>query len=265
MKSVNINNANIFYEQQGQGEPLLLIAGFGADHMVWSGLNPELAKRYQVITFDNRGSGQSSITRGPYSIEQLAADAYELCQALGVKKAHVLGNSMGGYIAQMLAYRYPEFVSTLMLSNSAMHTNYSFHVYLEAQLELIKAGGDKKQLIKAGLAWCYSDEFLKDEMIVNTIIELMLQAPFPFKVEGYEAQMSALRDFNSTPWIQQLHCKTLVMSGSKDIIFLPSTTKALAEQLPNAEYYCFEGAGHLPFIEQPETFLKVITTFLEKR
>ncbi len=104
-----------FYQETGNGEPLLLINGIGADSLKWDPLLPALAARFRVITSDNRGAGRSAAPPGPYTTRQMADDAAALLAHLGVARAHVVGSSMGGMIAQELALAYPERVDRLVL------------------------------------------------------------------------------------------------------------------------------------------------------
>src|SRR6185295_9713455 len=105
----------IWWEEQGQGDPLLLIMGLGATLEWWNRLMPSLIPRYRTIAFDNRGVGKSDVPPGPYSIPLMADDAQAVLEAAGVATAHVIGMSMGGYIAQELALRHPARVRSLVL------------------------------------------------------------------------------------------------------------------------------------------------------
>jgi len=95
MPKIQVNKIDLFYDIQGTGEPLLLIAGFNSDSSSWSAMMPALVKHYQTIRLDNRGVGQSSAPDSPYSIKQMAADAAALLDYLGIPQAHVVGHSMG--------------------------------------------------------------------------------------------------------------------------------------------------------------------------
>ena len=111
------NKTKIFWTEQGAGEPLLLIAGLGAPHRAWRRIEPLLAEKYRVITFDNRGTGETEFpTNEPFTILLMASDAKAVLNAAGVESAHILGMSMGGMIAQEFALQFPEMTRTLMLT-----------------------------------------------------------------------------------------------------------------------------------------------------
>src|SRR5689334_5069581 len=107
--------ARIYWDEQGQGEPLLLIMGLGYPSYLWHRTRPVLAQRYRTIALDNRGTGQSDAPPGPYPIAVMASDAAAVLDAAGVESTHIFGVSMGGMIAQEFALQYPRRVLSLVL------------------------------------------------------------------------------------------------------------------------------------------------------
>jgi 3-oxoadipate enol-lactonase len=118
MPKIRTNGIELFYEESGTGEPLLLIAGFACDHTNWRKLVPLLAPTSRLITFDNRGVGQSSSPETPYSIRLLAGDTIALLDAIGLDSVHLAGHSMGGQIALELALAGPGRLKSLILLSS---------------------------------------------------------------------------------------------------------------------------------------------------
>src|SRR6266436_8122541 len=115
MPHANSSDVKIYWEDQGEGDPLLLIMGLGYTMEMWYRTAPVLSQRYRTISFDNRGVGRSDVPPGPYQIPTMAADAAAVMDSAGVERAHVFGISMGGMIAQEFALRYPNRVCSLIL------------------------------------------------------------------------------------------------------------------------------------------------------
>ena len=125
MPIAKINGININYVVQGRGEPLVMIAGFSADQNLWKSQIPAFKKQFQAVIFDNRGVGKSDKPKGPYSPRMMSEDTIKLMDYLNIKKAHILGHSMGGLIAQEIAINYPERTMKLILASTyAYQDNY---------------------------------------------------------------------------------------------------------------------------------------------
>lgn len=262
MPKMKINDINMYYEVHGEGEPIVLISGFSTDHVSWQFIVEVLKTRYQVVLLDNRGAGQTDVPGNAYSIDQMAQDVVDLCAHLGIEKAHFVGNSMGGFIVQTLAYRHADLVKSAIISNSAMKTRGAcFHLFLEAQLAFRKATVSQEALMKSSFSWVFSSEFLARPGMLNMLLALGLNNPFPFSITGFEGQYAAITDFDSHSWLEKISVPTLVIGSDDDLIFSKKISEQLRHAIPNAQYYCFENCGHAPHIEQPEQFLAVLAKF----
>ncbi|MDF1761252.1 MAG: alpha/beta fold hydrolase [Coxiellaceae bacterium] len=262
MSTANINGISMYYEVHGEGEPLVLVSGFSADHLSWREVVEPLSQHYQVVVFDNRGAGQTDVPDGEYTIEQLSDDVIALCQHLNIDQAHFIGNSMGGMITQMLGYRHPDHVKSLIISNSTVNRQNGFKYYLDAQLELLKAEAPISSVVKAICSWVYSYPYLSQGTNADDLVELATSNPYPFTLPGYIGQLAALNQFNSSDWLQHIKAPTLVVGGDLDIIFIPAMVKAIADSIPNAKYVEFESCGHLPAIEHPQQFVDTVKAFI---
>ncbi len=264
MPKMKVNDINMYYEVHGEGEPLVMIAGFGADHLTWMPALEILKNSFQVILFDNRGAGQTDAPEEPYSVAQMAEDVVMLCHGLGIKQANFVGNSMGGFILQKLARDYPGLVKSAIISNSTMTIDCVFHLYVAAQYELLKAKAPLPAIIKASCCWAFSFQFLSQPRMLDQLVELTMQNPYPFSLQGYSGQYAALDAFNSRGWASTIQVPTLVMGSDQDLIFNERDIKDLANTIPGATYSHFDQCGHLPMLEYPEKFAAVVTDFVAK-
>jgi 3-oxoadipate enol-lactonase len=264
MPSIKVNDISMYYEVHGEGEPLVFISGFGADHLTWAMVREKFAEHYQVILFDNRGAGQTDVPDGVYTIEQMSSDVIALCDGLNIKKAHFIGNSMDGYIAQYIACYYSGYVNSVVISNSAMVRHSCFKFFSEASLALRKANAPLETIIKASISWVFSYGFLSRAGQVDSIVRLRLNSLYPFTIKGHEAQYEVLDTFDSREWVKDINVPTLIVASDEDIILPERLSKDLANEIKHAEYYCFEQCGHLPHIEYPEKYFKVVNKFISK-
>ena len=264
MAELRTQQVTLFYKIYGEGFPLFLVSGFGVNHSLWSGIISRLSESYRVIVLDNRGAGRSSIPVEPYSIAELACDIAELAQHLDITSAYFCGNSMGGFILQELAYQFPSLVKKMIISNSAYSTETSFGCFAQARFEwfdLPVSPEVSRSFVKASCSYAYSYKFLSIPGKLDEIIDQALADPYPITKLGYAGQMNALSDFDFSDQVSNINVPTLVLAGDQDIIFSQAMTRALADALPNAEYYLFKQCGHLPHIEYPDKFIQLLQSF----
>lgn len=264
MPKIKVNDINMYYEVHGQGEPLVMIAGFSADHFTWLPAVEILKNSYQCILLDNRGAGQTDVPDAPYSIQQMSEDVMMLCHGLGLKQAHFIGSSMGGFILQKLAHDFPGLVKSAVICNSATTINCVFHLYVAAQYELLQAKAPLPALLKASSCWAFSYQFLTQPGMMDQLVELNLQNPFPFSLQGYAGQYAALDAFNSRAWVSGIKVPVMVMGADQDLIFNERDIRDLANHIPGATYCHFDQCGHLPMIEYPEKFAALVQEFVAK-
>jgi 3-oxoadipate enol-lactonase len=263
MGYLNIGDIRMHYKIQGQGEPLLLIMGLGGHILDWGwDLPKELSKHYQVVMFDNRGAGLTTQPPGPYSIKQLAEDAVGLMDAIGLKRSIVFGASMGGMVAQEIAMNHPLRVTKLVLGGTSVGGKErikparEIEAYMQPRLDLTPQGY---------LWWCapavYTHEFIyKHPEIVERKIQANLT--YPSKLHAYEAQLAALRAYDSYCRLPSINAKTMVLTGNRDVLFPPENSRILARLIPDAQLEEIDGAGHLFWISHPKETLHALTSFL---
>lgn len=264
MPKIKINDISIYYEEHGQGEPLVLISGLNSEHVIWTSVLDKFAKHYRVILLNNRGAGQTDAPDGPYTIEQMADDAIDLCKKLQIEKAHFIGSSMGSCIVQAIAYRHPEFLKSIIASNALMVLHASFLFNAQAQVELRKANAPMAAIIKTACAWGFSYHFLAQPGRIEQYVQASMANPYPITAKAAEAQLAALEVFDSRSWASSIKVPMLIISADQDIVIPERLSQDLAREIPHAEYYSFTDCGHIPYVEYPAEYFEVAHKFLQK-
>lgn len=268
MPKIKVNDIEIYYESHGKGKPLVLITGFNGDHLIWQNIIDAYAKDYQVIVFDNRGSGQASAPDVPYSIDMMAQDAAGLCEALSIEKAYFIGLSMGGAILQSLIKKRPGLVKAAVLNNTFYKIQERFAFYTKACNELRQTQNLTPELrefmIKVGMTWGFSNKFMANDEAMRVGVEMSLANPYPISDIGYKNQLAALLGFDSSKWLKDFNVPCFVIGSDDDAIVTVEHFRELAERIPNAEYFEFNKVGHLPHIEKPEEYNEKVMAFFRK-
>jgi pimeloyl-ACP methyl ester carboxylesterase len=256
------------------GDPLLLIMGFATDSMAWMFQVPAFAARHRTITFDNRGVGRSSKPGGPYTIHEMADDALGLLDHLDVRRAHVLGLSMGGMIAQELALRHPERVRSLILAATYPEpdeeTERTRQFTLEQMGARITAAGELQvdltainplMLFQHLLPLVFSQEFIATQL--PKLMQLFAGAlQYGFSMEAIFGQMQALMGHKATDRLHHITAPTLVVTGDADRLISPANSDILAANIPGAKLVRIPGGTHGFNIEQPDAFNGPVLEFL---
>ena len=161
MPTVKVNDIEMYYELHGKGAPLIFIQGFSSNRLTWEEYIEPLSKHYQLILFDNRGSGQTSSTEGHYTIKMLADDTAALLKALAISKCYAVGHSMGGVIVQQMCISHPDLIRKGIIANSFAKAPNKWNSFMEWMKKLIHLKIEKRLFIEGVLPWIYSEEFLK--------------------------------------------------------------------------------------------------------
>ncbi|MFL6033322.1 MAG: alpha/beta fold hydrolase [Rubrobacteraceae bacterium] len=257
MPSVSTQNATIDYEVRGAGPSLVLINGLGFGRWGFFKQVPALSQRFATVTFDARGG------RDPEGvIEGLASDVVGLLEHLGVRRAHVLGTSLGGFVAQKLALGRPDLVGRLVLVSTGHGGRGSEGMSLGAMGEMFGLGAlSAKQAVRRGLEAATSERYRSENPEeFERIVEKRLSDP-PSLASHYGQAMAGSR-FDDSAEVGRIGAPTLVIHGAEDRYVPPSNARALAEAMPDARLRVIEGAGHLVFIERAEEVNREVLAFL---
>ncbi len=258
MSIARLKDISISYKVDGKGEPLVMIMGFSANRSGWTAQIPFFRKYYQTVTFDNRGVGKSGKPQGPYSTRMMADDTMGLMDHLGIERAHVLGVSMGGMIAQELAINYPQRVNKLVLASTYACQNGTSGDAPE-QAKLADLPPQRVASAMIGLALnrpIYKFTFGVMGMIESRFIGVSGRA-------GIAGQMEACRKHNTLERLALITAPTLVIVGTQDRVIAPVSSDVIANKIPNARLVKLEGGSHSLPVEMKGAFNREVLNFLK--
>ena len=258
MPLVENQGAKIYWDEQGQGAPILLIMGLGYASAMWHRIRPGLARHCRTIAFDNRGVGLSDVPPGPYSIAAMASDAAAVLDAAGINRAHVFGVSMGGMIAQELALQYPAKTHSLILGCTAAGGPTAVRAESKVVDVLLARNMTPEQAREAILPYIY-DVATPREKIDEDIAVRQRWLPTP---AGYMAQLQAVLAFESYSRLDRITAPTLVIHGKSDALVPPANGELIASRIPAARLVLLDHASHLFLTDQTEAAHEAILDFL---
>lgn len=256
-----VDDTNYYYEVNGQGLPLVLVAGYSCDHFFWDKLVAELVPDFQVWVLDNRAVGQTKDNGQALTLEMMAKDTLKLIQALEIETPTIIGQSMGGILAQLIAKYQPENIDNLIVLNSASCISLRALMALEGFVRLLQEKANIDTVIEASMPWFFSSEFLRVRANIDIFKESIINNPFPQSLPDLERQLHALQTFDCHDHDQLIQTPALIMTAEEDIICLPEESKALSEHIPQAQWVMLPG-GHSSVLEVPKMVAGHIIQFL---
>lgn len=243
----------IAWERHGAGPPLLMIHGLGYARWGWEPVVPLLARSFDVILFDNRGIGGSDAPPGPYTAAAMAQDALRVLDEADVERAHVLGTSLGGMIAQELVLAAPERVDRLVLVSTTPGGMRAYPMPAKT-VDLMLRRATLREYVENALEPDPRPE------LVERIMELRLAESQTF--EAWSAQAAAGVGFDGYDRARSIEAPTLVLHGDGDVVVDPRNATLLGELVPDARLSIFAGGSHVFYWNQPERFAREVTEFL---
>jgi 3-oxoadipate enol-lactonase len=245
----------------GRGhDPVLLVQGLGADMNGWAFQRLALAGRHRVVAFDNRGAGRSDKPIGPYDLLAMADDAIAVMDAAGIERAHVVGASMGGAIAQILTVLYPERVSSLVLACTAAR-NHPWREELFRQWIQVAANDGMQALGRTAMRWLVGPRSLRRfAPALGLVAPMLMSAPAHSFISQCQAILDA--DESLAAQLATIVAPTMVIVGNQDILTPRGDSEELAELIPHAELVVIAGAAHGLMVEHASTFNRVVLDFL---
>ncbi len=251
-----INGATLYYETAGSGEPVIFVHGMGLDCSMWDGQFSTFADNYHVIRYDLRGFGRSSIPTGDYAHH---TDLYALMQHFGIQKANLVGLSMGGRVVIDFAITYPGAVKSLTMVDAVVHGYQA----KENVSTLAVGNAARERGPKAA-----NEMWLKHDLFIPANKNHAVAAQLKNIIDNY----SGWHWVNKNPWIpiepqaiQQVHkitAPSLVIAGEQDLEDFHAIATLLHEKIAGSKKVVMMGVGHMPNMEDPDTFNNHVRSFL---
>ena len=262
MPKAALNGLGLFYEIEGDGDPVVLIPGFAAGRWIWFKQTADLSRTFRVILFDPRGVSASDKPEGPQTISLLADDIAHLLQTIGIASAHIVGASFGGFVAQEFALKYPSMTRKLVLCCTSFGGPNHIVPAPETLMALASTKGlNSEERMRENLLLAFTPEFVQTHVAeIDHIVRLRATNEVPEHI--YLSQLQAAMSFNVESRLAEIKCPTLVLSGDADVIVPVQNSLNLAAKIPGAQLQIITGGSHTFFIEQAHEFNQRISDFL---
>ena len=257
MSFIDAGGLRIHYELTGPAaSPVLVLSNsLGTDFSMWAAQAPALEKHFRLLRYDTRGHGQTAVTPGPYTIEQLARDVVSLLDALRIDRAHFCGLSMGGMIGMWLGVNAPQRLHRLVLCSTA--PKIGTPEIWNPRIEAIRKQGMSAIASAAIERWLTPEFRAREPQKSAALLRLLHNAP----PEGYVACCAAVRDADLREAVAAIRLPVQVIMGAQDPATPPADGRALAQRIPGARYAELDGS-HLCNVESPERFNETLLGFL---
>lgn len=265
MPFATANGVRLHYQWHGveTGTPVVLVMGLGGDTTAWPLQLAALAPHHRVLVFDNRGAGRSDAPDVAYTTPGMAQDLLGLLDGLGVARAHLLGLSLGGAIAQEAVIAAPARFASLQLHATWAGPHPYFHALVNA-VRAVRVQLDRESFYRALSVWLFTPRgFVSQSELIETVILAATHHPHPMALHAYLRQTDAVLGHDARDRLHLIQCPTLVAAGSQDLITPPFLAVDLASQIPGARLQILPDLGHGGLWEDPETFNRACLDFLD--
>ena len=261
MAWAELSDVRCYYEVVGEGDPLLFVPGLGGNCRVWDPILPLLARHFCCILMDNRGLGRSVGRRKVRFLSDYSADMAELLDVLQLDRAHVLGLSLGGIIAQRFAIDHASRVDRLVLVSCA--ERFTAYLYRMAALLGHSLRRFPRHMFVQTMEVLTTAPFYMDANVeeIERLARERVQAGVPARAMG--AQLRALLRSEVDPKDYRISAPTLIVAGEHDHLIPNCYARRMAGNIPGSRFFLVRGAGHNPMIEKPDVVMPVISEFLK--
>jgi len=265
MPTVQANGIDVYYEVQGEGEPLVLIPYLAADQACYAFQVAEYAKYFTCFTVDLRGAGLSGKPDGTYTTELLADDVAAFMQAAGIDRAHVSGLSLGAATGMWLAARHPERVRSLSLHSAWPATDPFLRVIVEGWQIMAQALGSVTDMVIKGIfPRCFTPElYAARPEYIDSLADFVRGRPMP-PVDAFLRQSGAVLSHDAREALGSIQAPTLITFGQHDVVTSTRFAEPLGSAIRGSELIVFEHCAHAPIYEDVDQFNKQTLAFLER-
>ena len=264
MPKVKANNITMNYDQQGTGEPLILIPYLSADHACYAFQVAEYAKHFTCISLDLRGTGETDKPEGVYSTELLADDVAAFMRAVGIPKAHISGLSLGAAIGMWLAAKYPDTVTSLSLHSGWPKTDPFLRAVVEPLQVIAKAlESVPEMVILTPFPWCLTPElYAAKPDYIQSLADFVRSRPAQ-SVASFMQQSNAVITHDAESQLSRITAPTLITFGRHDVATSTRFADRMKRRIRNSELLIFEACAHTPIYEKVEEFNEKTLEFLQ--
>lgn len=261
MPLTRANGVQLYCESAGSGEPVVLLSGLGADAHFWYKQVPELSKAFRVITLDNRDSGRSEKVSSAYSVRTMADDVKGLLEALGIARTHIVGASLGGFIAQEVALAYPDSVRRVVLCCTSHGGPNAAPLPRETLALLNSRTGDPEGDLRAFLRIQFGTDYAGTHTAeIDQYVSWRVAHAQP--LEAYHRQLAASAGHDTEDRLRLLRMPVLILHGARDRVLPVENARKLEAHIGHAEVRIFEEGGHLFLWECADEANRALSTFL---
>lgn len=265
MPSVQANNIEIYYEVQGEGEPLVLIPYLAADQACYAFQVADYAKQFTCYTVDLRGAGLSGKPEGTYTTELFADDVAAFMEAAGIGPAHVSGLSLGAATGMWLAAKHPSLVKSLSLHSGWTATDPFLKVVVEGWRTMAEALGSVTDMVIQGIfPWCFTPElYAARPEYIDSLADFVRGRPMP-PVDAFLRQSGAVLSHDATGVLGLIQAPTQVTFGRRDAATSTRFAGPLTEAIGDSELVVFDDCAHAPIYENVAEFNARTLAFLTR-
>lgn len=255
-------NTQFYWEEHGEGDPIVLISGYSANHAFWTPQLGPLAQKYRVILFDNPGMGDTYDKGGPLTIRDMAHNIAQFLTDIDIERAHFVGHSMGGCLGICLAALHPHRVKKLALLNSfAKLRPISRHV-LTNLLNMRIADVKSFTLLNAMVPWYFCDNSIRDGKHPAELIDFFIKNQHLQSIPNQSRQLDATLAFDGNAWLPLIRAQTLVVAGQYDLLSPLEDSIHLHQSLDTSQIVTLAAAHNMPQ-EIPQEVNRVLLDFFQ--